>query len=65
MALKSLDIEDYCTLQGQPLGILEPSHWVRSQGINFAQVDVDLNPIDTDTPLDLRVKVSLPIFIAT
>jgi hypothetical protein len=53
--LRSLEIEDYSTLSGQPLGILEPSFKSKLDGTYFARVDVDLNPIDE--PLDLRVKV--------
>lgn len=63
-ALKSLEIDDFVTLSGQPLGILEPSLQSRTQGVNFAQVEVDLNPIDSEEKLDLRVKVRI-IFPST
>lgn len=59
-ALKSLEVHDFCTLSGQPLGILEPSHAARAKGGNFATVEVDLNPIDVMDHLDLRVKVGFP-----
>lgn len=71
-SLKSLDIQDFFTLNGAPLKMLEPSS--KSQGIalpgmdgaqgkkkhtHFLQVAIDLNPYDSPTPLDLRLKVAM------
>lgn len=70
-SLKSLEIQDYFTLQGSPLKMLEPSSksrgtvaipgmsTERTKKMNFLEVAVDLNPIDSPTPLDLRLNVSM------
>lgn len=66
-SLNALEIQDYFTLNGAPLRMLEPSFSSRGKAVpemddkkkntHFLQVAVDLNPLDSPTPLDLRLKV--------
>jgi len=56
-SLNSMNVEDFSTLNGAPLHMLSPSSGSRAH--KFLTAEVDLNPIDCENPIDLRVSATM------